>query len=95
MRSYARNHLSLSADFRLHTVLRSPEPKLSLLWGYIRDRSSISICIAILVFAAADIFEGGGFGIPRSELAEEILEVIAFCYILRAAFLVTSNSQKT
>jgi len=75
--------------------LRSPEPKLSLLWGYIRDRSSISIYIAILVFAAADIFEGGGFGIPRSELAEEILEVIAFCFILRAAFLVTSNSQKT
>ncbi len=71
----------------LMIFVRSAENYIKTFREFILHRASISIYLGLLLIGIASVFEKGYWGLPKSEAAEEILELIAFCFILRAAMI--------
>ncbi len=67
--------------------VRKVPDRLAAFLRLLRSPSSLRIGAAVAVFALSMAFEKGGLGLPRSEVWEEIVELVAFGLILRAAML--------
>jgi hypothetical protein len=71
----------------LFVFLRFVAPKTAAIFRYLSHPTSLHIYLAILVFGASSAFEQGSFQMPKSVILEEILELIAFAILLRAAWI--------
>lgn len=71
----------------LFVFLRFVAPKTAAIFRYLSHPTSLHIYLAILVFGASSAFEQGSFQMPKSVILEEILELIAFAILLRAAWV--------
>jgi len=79
--------------YALTLFLRSTDRHLESIRKFVVNRSSLSIYLGLLVIGAASAFEKGYLGLPRSVAAEEMLELVAFCFILRAAMILKTGER--
>ena len=71
----------------LFVFLRLVAPKTTAIFRYLSHPTSLHIYLAILVFGVSSAFEQGSFQMPKSVILEEVLELIAFTILLRAAWV--------
>ncbi|RPE72072.1 hypothetical protein EDD53_1214 [Pacificibacter maritimus] len=68
-------------------------PKLAAIGRYFTHPTSLNIYAAILIFGLSSAFEQGAFYLPHSTLMEELLELVAFSLILRAAWVLREKTR--
>lgn len=71
------------------------QDRLKVLWGFLKGPTCRNLYLAILIFAVSSSFEKGTFGFPKSVFLEELFEVIAFLFIVRAAFFIAPSKPRT
>ena len=79
--------------FALVHFLRSAGRYATTLRGFILHRSSMSIYLGLILIGAASLFDKAYLGMPKSEAIEEVLELVAFCFILRSAMILKTGDR--
>jgi hypothetical protein len=66
---------------------RYVETKISVILRYLSHPTSLHIYLAIVVFGLSSVFEKGSLQLPKSEVLEELVELLAFAILARAAWV--------
>ncbi len=75
--------VSLAMAIRMWLGMRPK--RLKMLKGYTTNIYSFCIYAALLIFAFGSLFEKGKLGMPKSEMVEEVMELLAFIVLLGTA----------
>ncbi len=79
--------------YAVRSLLRSTPRYIETFVEFLRHKSSIALYAAIACIGIAGMFEKGYLGLPESEIIEEVMELVAFLFILRAALIVTPDTR--
>jgi len=71
----------------LVVFVRFVDSKLATIRRLLVHPTSLSIYLAILVFGVSSVFEQGAFGLSKSALLEELVDLLAFALLVRAAWV--------
>ncbi len=74
--------------------LRSIDRYIDAIRAFVLHRSSLSIYLGLLIIGAASLFDKGYLGMPKNAVVEEVLELVAFCFILRAAMILSTGNRQ-